>query len=53
MEKDDDASRWAVAYTFQVGVRFEKKMINVKVFHFYKMPIKMKVTNFYAYFCHW
>ena len=26
MEKDDDASRWAVAYTFQVGVKFEKKI---------------------------
>ena len=36
MEKDDDASRWAVAYTFQVGVRFEKKMINVKVLNFIK-----------------
>ena len=32
MEKDDDASRWAVAYTFQVGVKFEKKIKNVKVF---------------------
>ena len=31
MEKDDDASRWAVAYTFQVGVKFEKKIENVKV----------------------
>ena len=26
MEKDDDASRWAVAYTFQVSVQFEKKI---------------------------
>ena len=30
MEKDDDASRWAVAYTFQVRINCDKIMLNKK-----------------------